>query len=63
MTAPAKPACTRCGEPITPGARFCMKCGADVSGVQGAVATALMPAAEPNADELLLEHLRQATLG
>ncbi len=64
MTAPARPTCFRCGEPITPGARFCMKCGSDVSGEQGSAATAMMPAsAERDANEALLEVLRQATLG
>ena len=63
MTGPGRPTCNRCGESITPGARFCMKCGNDVSGIQGAVATAMMPAPEPSADDLLLESLRQATLG
>ncbi len=64
MTAPARPTCFRCGETITPGARFCMKCGSDVSGEQGGVATAMMPAsAERDANEALLEVLRQATIG
>ncbi len=64
MTAPARPTCFRCGEPITPGARFCMKCGSDVSGEQGGVATAMMPAsAERDATDALLEVLRQATIG
>ncbi len=64
MTAPSTPICGRCGEPITPGARFCMKCGGDVSGEQGSAATAMMPApAERDAQELLLEQLRHATLG
>lgn len=64
MTAPARPTCFRCGEPITPGARFCMKCGSDVSGEQGSAATAMMPAsAERDANEALLEVLRQATIG
>lgn len=63
MTSPTtKPTCARCGEPITPGARFCMKCGSDVSGEQGGVPTAMMPAAKDENDELL-ELLKQATLG
>jgi uncharacterized protein YjdB len=56
------PTCTRCGEMITPGARFCQRCGSDVSGEQGAVATAMMPAAE-DADAALLAVLKSATLG
>lgn len=55
--------CDRCGEPINAGARFCMKCGADVSGVQGAAATAMLPAAERDEHEILLELLKTATLG
>jgi len=63
MTGPTtSPSCARCGEPITAGARFCMKCGSDVSGEQGGVATAMLPAARDENDELL-EMLRQATLG
>jgi len=62
MTAPTNPVCARCSEPIPPGARFCMKCGSDVSGEQGGVATAMMPAAKDDNDEIL-ELLRQATLG
>ena len=62
MTAPTNPVCARCGEPIAPGARFCMKCGSDVSGEQGGVATAMMPAAKDENDEVL-ELLRQATIG
>ncbi len=63
MTGPTtKPTCARCGEPITPGARFCMKCGSDVSGEQGGVPTAMMPAAKDENEELL-EMLRKATLG
>src|SRR5262245_51669700 len=62
MTGPTGPTCARCGEPITPGARFCMKCGSDVSGEQGGVATAMMPAAKDDHDEVL-ELLKKATLG
>ncbi|MEP6571939.1 MAG: Ig-like domain-containing protein [Gemmatimonadota bacterium] len=58
----ANPTCTRCGETITPGARFCQRCGSDVSGEQGAVATAMMPATE-DADAAMLAVLRSATLG
>ena len=58
------PTCVRCGEVITPGARFCMKCGADISGEQGSVATAMMPAAqERDEHEVLLGLLKQATIG
>ncbi len=54
-------ACARCGQPITPGARFCTRCGSDVSGEQGNVATARMPSMPP--EESGLEILRRATLG
>ncbi|MEO8635551.1 MAG: serine/threonine-protein kinase, partial [Gemmatimonadales bacterium] len=64
MTAPPNLSCVRCGEPITPGARFCMKCGSDVSGEQGSVATAMMPAAqEKEATDEVLALLRIATIG
>ncbi len=64
MTAPTRPTCARCGETVTPGARFCMKCGSDVSGEQGSVATAMMPAAqEKDASDQILELLRTATIG
>src|SRR5512134_256064 len=61
MTAPTAPVCARCREPIAPGARFCIKCGADVSGEQGNVATAMLPAAQE--DDEVLELLREATIG
>ena len=35
-------ACARCGAPLAPGARFCSRCGHDVSGVQGGLATERM---------------------
>ncbi|MEO8295126.1 MAG: Ig-like domain-containing protein [Gemmatimonadota bacterium] len=55
------PACARCGQPITPGARFCTRCGSDVSGEQGMVATARLPSVPP--EEAGIEILRRATLG
>jgi uncharacterized protein YjdB/alpha-tubulin suppressor-like RCC1 family protein len=55
------PACARCGQPITPGARFCTRCGSDVSGEQGNVATARMPSVP--VEEQGIEILRRATLG
>src|SRR5512135_2466394 len=58
-------ACARCGAPLAPGARFCSRCGHDVSGVQGGLATERMATppdlADPQAG--LLEELRQATIG
>ena len=54
MTAPSNPICARCGEAITPGARFCMKCGGDVSGEQGGVATAMMPASQERDEKEIL---------
>jgi len=57
--------CSHCGEEISPGARFCAKCGSDVSGQQGGVATVHVDSS-PFATMTqagLLEALRQATLG
>ena len=49
------PTCARCGADVTPGARFCMKCGSDVSGEQGGASTAMMePAIDENAIALEL---------
>jgi hypothetical protein len=61
--------CGRCGAAITAGARFCMKCGADVSGEQTRVATrtadgpesTTTPVQPASAD--LMERLREVTLG
>ena len=56
------PTCARCGEAVTAGARFCMKCGSDVSGEQGGASTAMMePAIDENA--IALELLKKATIG
>ena len=55
------PVCARCGQPVTPGARFCTKCGSDVSGEQGNVATAHMTAVHQPEDGI--ELLRRATMG
>ena len=59
--------CARCGTPITPGTRFCPKCGSDVSGEQGNVATAYVPKADmaraTMGADALVETLRHATLG
>jgi serine/threonine protein kinase len=59
--------CARCGEPIPPGARYCAKCGADISGAQGNVATAYVSQAAldqaATAEASLLDLLRRATLG
>jgi serine/threonine-protein kinase len=63
--------CAGCGAPITPGARFCMTCGADISGEQARVATKVSPArpgtragnATQALQRNLLEALRDATLG
>lgn len=57
----AAPACARCGQPITPGARFCTRCGSDVSGEQGNVATARMPSVP--LEESGIDILRRATIG
>jgi serine/threonine protein kinase len=66
MTASAN--CAKCGAPVEPGARYCLTCGADVSGQQGNVATAYVPRAQPAVrptmtDAALIEALRHATLG
>jgi serine/threonine-protein kinase len=57
--------CPRCGEPLAPGARYCTRCGNDVSGEQAGLATVAMAATptaqDPQAD--LLDRLRRATLG
>ena len=64
MTATTDASCPRCGKPISAGARFCMECGLDVSGEQGAVATAMMPAAqEEDLNAATLEMLKKATIG
>jgi len=66
MTDPA-PFCSRCGTPVPPGARACSKCGADVSGQQGQVATAYTPPAEAARMAVtqgsLVDALRRATVG
>src|SRR2546421_1158573 len=61
------PTCTRCGESIGPADRFCPRCGADVSGVQASIATAVVHQHAPPAPAALqaaqLDAVRQATLG
>ncbi|MGE3525935.1 MAG: Ig-like domain-containing protein, partial [Gemmatimonadales bacterium] len=57
------PACVRCGQPITPGARYCTKCGADVSGEQGNLATARMSAVQATDENGGIELLRRVTIG
>ena len=56
--------CRSCGAPVAPGVRFCSNCGADVSGIQSAVATEMVRSLE--AEELfddILGQLRKATIG
>ncbi len=57
--------CSHCQSPLAPGAHFCSRCGFDVSGVQGGLATAKVAttAAEDDPQAGLLEELRRATLG
>ncbi|HXI65761.1 MAG TPA: protein kinase [Gemmatimonadales bacterium] len=58
--------CPRCGEAVGPADRFCARCGSDVSGVHGDVATEVVrgPAIKTvDQQRALLETLRQATLG
>jgi len=59
-------ACSRCGTPLAHGARFCSRCGFDVSGVQGGLATEKMAAPVPPEEDPqagLIDELRRATLG
>ena len=59
------PTCSRCGANVAPGASFCSRCGNDVSGEQGHVATqkmASVPAPADPQDEILAQ-LKKATLG
>jgi serine/threonine protein kinase len=59
--------CSKCGQPVAPGARFCPGCGADVSGQQGNVATAYVSKVDMARATMtqtgVLDVLRQATLG
>jgi len=63
--------CLRCGAAVTPGARYCMSCGADVSGEQSSVATRMVggdteerPVPQPRLSQAdLLSLLRDDTLG
>jgi serine/threonine protein kinase/uncharacterized protein YjdB/alpha-tubulin suppressor-like RCC1 family protein len=57
--------CNHCQSPLAPGAHFCSRCGFDVSGVQGGLATAKVAVAADAEDPQagLLEELRRATLG
>src|SRR5438445_13716402 len=59
--------CPRCGLPMSPGSRFCTRCGADISGPQGNVATAYVSQADlaraTAPEAALLDLPRQATLG
>jgi serine/threonine protein kinase len=57
MTGPTA-TCSRCGTPVSPGARACSNCGADVSGQQGQVAT-VMGVTQGS----LVDALRRATIG
>jgi len=69
------PICSRCGEAVSPGARYCWRCGNDVSGEQAAVGTVRMHATPvptpppahvataPDLQAVQLEQLRQATIG
>lgn len=59
-------ACVNCSEPIAPGARFCSRCGRDVSGTQGNLTTNQIPLEEGGSWDpglQTLEHLRRVTLG
>ena len=59
-------ACANCSEPIAAGARFCSRCGHDVSGPQGFLTTTQLPPGEdasPDSGLRTLELLRRVTLG
>ncbi len=74
-TGPTGPICSRCGEAVSAGARYCWRCGNDVSGEQAAVGTAHMPATPvpappsartattPDLQAMQLAQLRQTTIG
>ena len=66
MTAPTA-TCSRCGTPVSAGARACSNCGADVSGQQGQIATAYAATAEATrmgvTQGVLVEALKRATVG
>ena len=59
--------CSRCGTLVSPGARACQSCGADVSGQQGQVATAYLSPTDAGTLNLggtsLIDALRRATAG
>ncbi len=57
--------CQQCGRDVVAGAKFCANCGTNVSDAQGEVATKMMPRGGATAEmrDLLLERLRDATLG
>jgi len=56
--------CRQCGTPVAAGTRFCPNCGSNVSDVQGAVATRMVdPTAIVEPEDIMLERLRDATLG
>src|SRR5436309_2546059 len=65
LSAIARPAVNRPRKvAMAPGARFCARCGSDVSGQQGGVATVHVEAARLTlTDATVVEALRQATLG
>ena len=66
MTGPTA-TCSRCGTPVSPGARACSNCGADVSGQQGQVATAYSGPADSSrvgvTQGTLIDALKRATIG
>jgi len=56
--------CRTCGTQVAAGTRFCPNCGANVSDVQGAVATRMVePTLAMEPPYTMLEQLRDATLG
>jgi Protein kinase domain/Bacterial Ig-like domain (group 2)/zinc-ribbon domain len=63
----AEAVCQRCGAPVTEGALFCMKCGADVTVVPSAeAATVEMPSLDTSPARVrstMRQMLRDATLG
>jgi serine/threonine-protein kinase len=61
VTASGVGVCRQCGTPVAAGTRFCPSCGANVSDVQGGVATRMVTASAFVPE--LVDQLREATLG
>ncbi len=58
--------CQQCGRPVDAGAQFCATCGANVSDAQGSMPTRMVAptgSATAQMHDVLLQQLREATLG